>query len=425
MRPLAGLRLEGDDSLPRPRCRHVARYRRLLATQPKRVWQARERAKTSIMNLKSLLLSSDDKIVRILRRTLGDLDIAVEHCTSSEIALRYLTRERFEAIIVDCSGPGAAQVLQSSRSAPCNKRAVAVAILDPGVGLRSAFDIGAHFILYKPVSPERARSSFRAARALMKKERRRNSRVTISIPLEMSSRESGTRLKVNTTDLGEGGLAVTLPHRTKRQDRWQLSFTLPGAANPLKVAAEFAWEGPNKQVGLRFVDNSSEVAHQLREWVSRNLPEAERDDPPVRCHLTDLSLGACYLEITSPFPVSTRVTLSMSAAGVDIRTEGVVRVMHSDQGMGVEFMQATPQLRASLQKFLGVLTENRELVPELLVEPEGLELEAAETSRVNDVHAEEDPLLALFRNQSALPTDLFLAELRKQRGLVSAAASSS
>lgn len=121
------------------------------------------------MNLKSLLLCSDDKIVRVLRRTLGDLDIGVEHCASSEIALRHLTRDRFEAIIVDCAGPGAASVLRGARSAPCNKRAVAVAILDPETGLRSAFDLGAHFTLYKPVSAERAKSSFRAARALMKR----------------------------------------------------------------------------------------------------------------------------------------------------------------------------------------------------------------------------------------------------------------
>jgi len=116
------------------------------------------------MTLKSLLLCSDEKIGRVLRRTLGDLDISVEHCTSAETALRHLTRDRFEAIIVDCAGPGAADVLRGARTAPCNKRAIAVAILDPEAGLRSAFEIGAHFILYKPVSAERAKSSFRAAR---------------------------------------------------------------------------------------------------------------------------------------------------------------------------------------------------------------------------------------------------------------------
>ncbi len=377
------------------------------------------------MKLKSLLLCSDEKIVRVLRRTLGDLDIAVEHCASSEIALRHLTRERFEAIIVDCAGPGAADVLGVVRTSPCNLRAVVVAILDPDTGLRSAFELGANFILYKPVTAERAKSSFRAARALMKKERRRNTRVPVQIPVEMSNRESGARFKVNTTDLGEGGLAISLPRRSKPHGRWQLKFTLPGSTTPLEVDAEFAWEGTGTQVGLRFQDQSPAVGRQLREWLGRNSPEIEKDDPPVRCQLVDLSLGGCYLEITSPFPISTRVTLSMRAAEVELKTEGVVRVMHPDKGMGVEFTQTTPQHRGLLEKFLSVLTENRDLLPELLVEPEGLETGTLQNSRIAaESGVEEDALLALFR-QAALPADLFLAELRKQRGLTTTAAAAS
>ena len=374
------------------------------------------------MNLKSLLLCSDDKIVRVLRRTLGDLDISVEHCASSEIALRHLTRERFEAIIVDCAGPGAAAVLRGARTAPCNKRAVAVAILDPEMGLRSAFDLGAHFMLYKPVSAERAKSSFRAARALMKKERRHNARIAVRIPVEMSSRKSGARFKINTTDLGEGGLAISLPRRSKPQGRWQISFTLPGSSTSLAVDAEFAWEGSGTQVGLRFQNQSAEFTRELREWLERNSPESEKDDPPVGCHLTDLSLGGCYLEISSPFPVSTRVTLSMKAADLEIKTEGVVRIMHPEKGMGVEFTQTTLEHRALLEKFLGKLTENRETLPELMVEPEGLETEALENSTDSaSSNLQDDALISLFRSQPALPAEAFLAELRKQRGLAAAA----
>lgn len=375
------------------------------------------------MNLKSLLLCSDEKIVRVLRRTLGDLDISVEHCASAEIALRHLTRGRFEAIIVDCAGPGAADVLAVVRTSPCNQRAVAVAILDPETGLRSAFELGANFILYKPVTAERAKLSFRAARALMKKERRRNTRVPIQIPVAMSSRESGARFKVNTTDLGEGGLAVSLPRRSKPQGRWELSFTLPGSAAALEVNAEFAWEGSGMQVGLRFQDPSPAVVQQLREWLDRNSAEVEKDDPPVRCQLLDLSLGGCYLEISSPFPVSTRVTLSMRAAGAELRTEGVVRVMHPDKGMGVEFTQSTPEHRGLLEKFLNVLTENRGVLPELLVEPEGLETGTWQDSRIAAAPGEEeDALLTLFRRRDALPVESFLAELRKQRSAGAAAA---
>jgi c-di-GMP-binding flagellar brake protein YcgR len=375
------------------------------------------------MKLRALLLCSDEKIVRVVRRTLGDLDIAIEHCPSGEVAVRQLSRERFEAIIVDCAGPGAADVLRNARAAPCNKRAVAVAILDPSAGVRSAFELGAHFVLYKPVSGERAKSSFRVARTLMKKERRRNERVGVKIPLEMVSQESGARFKVNTTDLGEGGLAVSLPKRSKPAGRWELSFTLPGSKTGLKVVAEFAWEGSGTQVGMRFVELSPESERQLREWLSRNSPDAEKDDPPVRCQLSDLSLGGCYLEVASPFPVSTRVTLSMRAADIELKAEGVVRVMHADKGMGVEFTQSTAEHRALLEKFLSMLSENREMLPELMVEPEGLETEpAAATTTAGESGEANDPLLEMFRKQSSLPPDAFLAELRKKRGVTAAAA---
>jgi CheY-like chemotaxis protein len=373
------------------------------------------------MTLKSLLLCEDDKIVRVLRRTLGDLDIGVEHCTSSEVALRHLTRDRFEAIIVDCAGEGAASVLRSARLAACNKRAVAVAILDPDVGLRSAFDSGAHFTLYKPISAEKAKSSFRAARALMKKERRRNTRIPVTIPVAMSNRETGARLKVTTNDLGEGGLAVTVPKRGKLQGRWELTFTLPGSSSELEVDGEFAWAGMGTQVGLRFLEPSPSVVKQLREWLSRSSEEFEKDDPPLRCQLTDLTLGGCYLEVSSPFPVATRVTVSMRAGELEMKAAGAVRVMHPDKGMGVEFAESNEESRSLVEKILSWLTENRGVLPTVLVEPEGLETGeiGAEGSLVID--EEEDVLVGLFRSKGSLPADLFLEELRKHRGVSDAA----
>ena len=46
------------------------------------------------MSLKSLVLCADEKIVRVLRRVMGDLDIAVELCVDADSALRRLTRQR-------------------------------------------------------------------------------------------------------------------------------------------------------------------------------------------------------------------------------------------------------------------------------------------------------------------------------------------
>jgi len=159
---------------------------------------------------------SDEKIVRVLRRVLSDLEIGIEHCTEPDGAIRKLTRQRFEAVIVDCTDlKTATLVLKSARSAPCNKRAIAVAIMDGHTGLRSAFDMVPTSFLYKPVSSERAKSSFRAARALMKRERRRNTRIVIQVPVTLNNHQTGISQRVVTTDLSEGGWQSTFP-RSKR-----------------------------------------------------------------------------------------------------------------------------------------------------------------------------------------------------------------
>jgi len=366
------------------------------------------------MALRSLLLCSDEKIVRVLRRVLSDLEIDVDLCPNADAALRKLTRQRFEGIIADLADEGAMDVLRSARAAPCNKQAVAVAIVEPAVGLRAVFELGAHFVLYKPVSSERAKSSFRAARALMKSERRRNVRVAVQIPVVMRSSEAGGNMKVTTVDLSEGGMAVVLPNRRRPSGCWQIAFTLPGTGASLEIQAEFAWEGTKAQAGLRFVDITPQASTQVREWLRQNSPDAEQEDPPIRCQLTDLTMGGCYLEISSPFPVSSRLTVSMRAGEVELRVQGIVRIMHPDRGMGVEFTQNASEQPFALEKFLRVLIENRTLSPELFVQPEGLE---SDNQTPNPAEVDSgDPLLQLFRGE-ALSAEAFHEALRSQRGV--------
>ena len=367
------------------------------------------------MSLQSLVLCSDDKVMRVLRRVLSDLEISVEQCTTADSAVRRLTRQRFEAVIVDCSDEGiAANVLKSVRSAPCNKHAVAVAIIDGQKAVRSAFALGAHFVLYKPISPERARTSFRAARALMKCERRRNVRVAIEIPV-MLSLGDGAQQKATTSDLSEGGMAVYVSRRAQKSGALGVKFTLPGDETVIECHGEIAWDTGGSQVGIRFVDLVAELRAQLKTWLARHSPEIEKDEPPEPCELTDLSLGGCYVEMAAPFPARTRVVLTMRIAELQVQVEGVVRVMHPEIGMGVEFMRTTAQQREQVQKFIQTLMNIHGASPELVVAAEGIsDAESAAPAQPAAADA-EDPLLGLFRRKTEFTTESFLNELRKQR----------
>jgi len=366
------------------------------------------------MSLQALVLCSDDKILRVLRRVLSDLEIAVECCNDADSAVRKLTRRRFEAVVVDCHDEDiAAQVLASVRSAPCNKRSIAVAMIDGQKAVRSAFGLGAHFVLYKPISAERARTSFRAARALMRCERRRNARVRMEIPVAVIGEAAGKK-KMVTSDISLGGMSLKLSLRPKSMAGMRIQFTLPGTQYEIECSANVAWEGSGRQAGIRFVNLSAEQRDQLKSWLARHSPDMEPEDPPVACTLTDLSLGGCYLEMPSPFPIGTRVVLIMRAAKLENRAEGAVRVMHPEIGMGVEFTRASAEQREHLEKFIQML-RSRGVQPELVVEPEGMSDEEPDRVEMLAIDDIEDPLLDLFRKHPDFTVDGFRAELRKQR----------
>lgn len=366
------------------------------------------------MNLKSLLVSSDEKTVRILRRVLSDLEILVDHCDTTDAAIRKLTRQRFESIVVDCSIPDeAASILRAAKAAPANNRAIGIVLVDPGLGLRGGFDMGAHFVLHKPLSGERAKASFRAVRALMKRERRRQLRVAVQIPAECRAFGSAVIFKATTVDLCEGGMAIQFPGPLPKETALRFTLDLPGMQAKFEVEGELAWGGHRAQAGVRFKAISDEQLQTLRQWLSSQLPEREQDDPPVSCTLTDLSLGGCYLKTISPFPHGTRVVLATKSADHDLRAGGIVRIVHPEFGMGVEFLQSTNKQHDQVHRLIETLRANGEKSAELLVEPDGLEgTSPGESTPASET---EDALLDLFRQKSQISLEAFLQQMREQR----------
>ncbi len=371
------------------------------------------------MNLKSLLLSSDEKTVRILRRVLGDLEIDVEHCYGVDDAICRITRQRFEAIIADAANrEDAGNLLRAAKAAPVNKRALTIVLVESPVGLKGGFELGAHFVLHKPLAVERAKGSFRAVRALMKRERRLQLRVEVQIPVECIG--SG-RYSAKTIDLCEGGMAIQFSGRVKKENSLHFSLELPGMDQKLEIDGELAWEGYQNRAGVRFTNATDEQRNLLRQWLRSQLPEPEPDDPPVNCRLTDLSLGGCYLTTNSPFPRRTRVILKIKTGDLEVRAGGVVLVAHPEFGMGVEFLQSTSEQRNQVLRMITTLRANGDKSPQLQVEPDGLETSSSDESvdmfqsSKAEVSGTEDTLVDLFRNQFQVPVETFLEQMREQR----------
>lgn len=379
------------------------------------------------MNLKSLLVSSDEKTVRVLRRVLSDLEIDVEHCAGGDDAIRLITRQRFEAVVVDGVDPEVAgNVFRGAKASPVNKRALAIVLVESTVGLKGGFEMGAHFVLHKPLAVERAKSSFRAVRALMKRERRQQLRVAVQVPVECFG--SSARFTANTVDISEGGMAIQFIGHKPKENALRFSIDIAGFDEKLELDGELAWEGKSDQVGVRFKDATEDQLKTVRKWMnSQSTEPEEEDDPPVKASLSEISTGGCYLKTASPFPRGTRVVLSIKSANQEARAGGIVLVAHPEFGMGIEFLQSSPAQHEQVKQLVKTLRASKEKNPELQVEPDGLETPAPDGSlHMYQAFASEgialqpavsqtnDKLVELFRHKFQIPVESFLQQMREQ-----------
>lgn len=369
------------------------------------------------MNLTSLLVCSDDRAVRILRNVLGELEIHVEHCADTVSAANKLAQHTFEAVIIDCKDERSFGLLKSVRSGQQNRKSVAIAIIDARTNLQTAFKLGANFVVYKPISTEKAKSSFRAARALLKRERRRSVRLEVNIPAYFRYQD-GEGEQASISGLSEGGLSVRLANSPGKKSRLiAFSFALPDTTTVIEANGMIAWQDSRSRVGVQFATLSEASHNSLKEWL--HLQSGDKHDPPIRCSLVGLSFGGCFLRTQSPFPAHTRVELLLRAADGSVKTQGKVRLMDPELGMGIEFLNRTSEHRHRLEQLIHHMAASPETIAEVLVEPEGLDWDegapdlAGGTTRSLDDDVERDPLLELFRIGATLTKEQFLVELEK------------
>ncbi|HZW79882.1 MAG TPA: PilZ domain-containing protein [Candidatus Deferrimicrobiaceae bacterium] len=366
------------------------------------------------MNFSSLLVCSDERSLRVLSNVLSELEINVEHCPDHVSAARKLAQRSFEAVIVDCKDEHGFALLGSVRSGKQNSKSMAIAIIEVRTNSQTAFKLGANFVVFKPISTEKAKSSFRAARALMKRERRRNLRVQVNIAAYFRF-HNGEGEHGSISGLSEGGMSVRFSSSNKKVSPIGFCFALPDTTTVIEADGTIAWQDTRRHAGLQFAALPAATEESLKEWL--RLQSEEKRDPPIHCTLISLSFAGCFLRTQSAFPVQTRVELLLRAADYSVKTQGKVRFMDPELGMGIEFLR--PTVRHRLEELIQQIEANPDAIAEVVVEPEGIDWEnsvsqsSSETTGSTEDALESDPLLELFYKGATLTKTEFLVELGK------------
>ncbi len=330
-------------------------------------------------SLRTLLLCADESNRRLLLGVMKDLEIEAYIAENEQDALRALRTDRLEAVISEyASYPSAGGWHKQAESAHSDRRPIAIAIVPYDFGLKSAFEAGAHFVIYSPLTRERAKASLRAARALMKVERRRRRRIPVSIPVEVSGGEMGGRQSANSLDLSREGMSLQLQSALRPTGQVVVTFTLPGAASPSSFAGEVAWDDGRGKIGVHFFSAEQSVARPLERWIRDQLGPAFSaqsangvdDDPPLPARLRALSGNSFYLDTPSPFPIGTELTLRLSEGnGSNSDLGATVLASHPETGMEVTLES---RREAELSHFMSALAKTAAAGLEILVCPVSL-----------------------------------------------------
>ena len=229
------------------------------------------------MNLRALLLCADEHIIKVMSRVLADLGIGIEHCVDRDDAVTRLLQHHFDAVIVDCEDETTAAVaLRATSAMEGRKKPLVLAIVPSHVSIRATFSLGASFVLYKPVSLDRARASLRAARSMMCHERRSNMRISVQLLTAISYR-GASEVSASMLDLSEAGAAVQVKQELDGKGPLSLQFTLPRSAVPIRATGEVIWRDKQGRCGIRFMDVPVTSRHQLREWLSAQTRQQKLD----------------------------------------------------------------------------------------------------------------------------------------------------
>jgi CheY-like chemotaxis protein len=228
------------------------------------------------MNLESLLVSRDAEVVRILRPTLEKLQIDVEVSNAAKSGANVLTSSKFDAVIVDCDDlQGGVEILRDLRNTPSNKNSVSFAILNGKTTTQQAFEMGANFVLQKPVTAAGTLRCLNTALSFMIREKRRYFRCPVQIPVTLVLSQ-GEEIKATATNLSEGGMAVHCDAKLAKTAFSKVYFVLPGTRTAMEPKAEVAWADDLGRAGIKFVEVPESSQQELERWIMRRLESEVR-----------------------------------------------------------------------------------------------------------------------------------------------------
>lgn len=217
------------------------------------------------MRLNCLLVSRDPQVQHAIAGVFAGIDLHLREDALS--ALEIIGRGHFDGFVIDCDGvEGGSEVIAGIRGSRGNHQSVIFTIVNGATSYATATELGANFVLGKPVDASRLRAYLQSSLHKMESEHRRYFRYQLSLEAEVIRRD-GKVVPAQILNVSDGGLALRLLDRARLHGAVTIRFHIPGAnKGPVTAILAVSW-CTEPIFGMQFVGMDAESRSAYDDWL--------------------------------------------------------------------------------------------------------------------------------------------------------------
>ena len=219
------------------------------------------------MGVECLVVTSDTTLLDQVMAGLSGHRASLDHRLDSASAIELASRRHLDGLVIDCDDVhGGTEALTKVRNSRSNQHSTIFAVVNHMTSAETALDLGANFVLCKPIHEARLRTLLDSAIPRMEREHQRYFRYDVDLPIRFRN-TLGHSLSAKMKNVSEGGLAIRPVDPVKLQGVVIVEFEVPSLdPQVFQAKADVVW-ADSFVMGLRFLYVEKNSAAVLQSWL--------------------------------------------------------------------------------------------------------------------------------------------------------------
>ena len=202
---------------------------------------------TPEMAFECLLVSHDPAVFSTVDQILKDLSIHTKVCLTPSRVASVLAQGGTDLVVIDLESSESSEVMHEILNSHLRRKPTVL-----GISATDRVVPGIHVMLRKPVTPESGIRSLKVAYSRMLQDYRKHTRFALLTPA-LATDDNNRMFSVTVTNIGEGGVGITLEEKLQIGTILSFRVPLPGLKGEIHIQARLLWTRAYGVAGCQFV----------------------------------------------------------------------------------------------------------------------------------------------------------------------------